>query len=128
MIMKKILKIFRKGYEKWLRKRRCRANESFRKRFEESYPDGARFLSRIKEYKTGGAMPVFFLNAHFVGEGSVSARGLVSSEAILYEIDKILKERAHITDVSRVRIDGRHESGDFVIQLRLPEIPSLNKS
>ena len=120
--------IFRMGYEKWLRKRRSRATERFRNKFKEAYPDGDKFLSFILEYNTGGTIPVFFLKAHFVGEGSVSARGLISNEAILYEIDKILKEKAHIIDVSRVRIDGRHESGDFVIKLRLPEIPSLNKS
>ncbi|MDE5998269.1 MAG: hypothetical protein K2G77_08690 [Muribaculaceae bacterium] len=124
--MKKILRKLKESYDKWLRKRRCRTITKFRQILAETYPDGEKFLSCISEYKTGGILPIFFLDGHFVGEGSVSARGLVSSEAILYEIDKILKERSHTLDISRVRIDGRHDSGDFVIQLRLPEITSFN--
>lgn len=126
--MKKILRRIKEQYGNWLRKRRCRAIEKFRRTMKEAYPDGARFLSMIKEVDCGDTrLPVFGLNANFFGIGFVSARGICFKEAITHEIFNALEERSHIVDISRVRIDGCHEAGDFVLKLRFGYLSSVDK-
>ena len=119
VIMNDILRIFRKEYEKWLRKRRSRAIGRFRKNMMEAYPDGSRLLSMIHEVDCGDTkMPVFRIDANAYAIGFLSARGICASEAIAREIINILEERSHTVDISRVRIDGCHETGDFILKLR----------
>ena len=121
--------MFRKEYEKWLRRRRSRAIERFRKRLEGAYPDGARFLSALKEVDCGNTkLPVFILNANLAGRGFISARGICAREAIAQEILNALEERSHAIDISRVRINSCHEAEDFVLELRFDYDSSFKQS
>ena len=74
VIMNDILRIFRKGYEKWLRKRRSRAIERFRKRFEEAHPDGARYMQLLESLQ--GCEDAFMLRGSLCATGFMSAAGL----------------------------------------------------
>lgn len=127
--MEKIQRKIRELYDKWLRKRRSRAIERFRERMTEVYPDGAKFLSMLKEVDCGDTkLPVFGLKANFFGIGFVSAKGICFKEAITHEIFNALEERCHAVDISRVRIDSRHEGSDFILQLRFGDLATINKS
>ncbi|MDE5886455.1 MAG: hypothetical protein K2H46_02585 [Muribaculaceae bacterium] len=128
--MKKILRKIKEAYGKWPHKRRCRAIEKFRERMVEAYPDGEKFISRIKELDCKDtSIPVLALNAHFVGEGSISARGVCTNEVTLYEVFKILEDRRHHgLDVSGVRISTSNQNPDFVIELRFTDVPAFDKN
>ena len=105
-------------------------SDMFKQLFEQLYPDGEKFLSCIKEYKSGGTLNTFVLDAHLAGLGFISAKtsaDFIVRETIMHELDRALKERAHRIDVTSVRIDGRHEGDDFVIQLSFRNLSTANE-
>lgn len=75
--MKKILRRIKEQYGKWLRKRRCRAIEKFRRTMKEAYPDGAEFLGQLSSVPE--VADAFILKGSFAAEGFVSAMGLTDS-------------------------------------------------
>ncbi|MBD5278953.1 MAG: hypothetical protein HDS35_00200 [Bacteroides sp.] len=104
--------------------------EEFKELFKRLYPAGENFLSCIMEYKSGGRLNTFVLDAHLAGLGFISAKTSVDfivRETIMHELDRTLKERAHRIDVTSVRIDGRHEGDDFVIQLSFRNLSTANE-
>ena len=64
--MKKIIMIFRKGYEKWLRKMIAKA-----------YPDGERFLSLLTSIPD--ERNAFLFDGGFAATSFISARGINTS-------------------------------------------------